>query len=97
VFELKNVAKLEPGHVDQLFRYLTPNENFGNLGILVTRNETPSAVRKNIIDLYSSKRCVILCLSDRDLDEMTRLFANGVAALSHLAQRYAAFMRLLPT
>jgi hypothetical protein len=49
VMELKNVAKVEREHVNQLHRYL--GNEFGRFGVIVTRNQLPRAIRHNTIDL----------------------------------------------
>ena len=40
---------LNSEHVNQLFRYL--DDEFGRFGILVTRNPTPKALERNLVDL----------------------------------------------
>ena len=44
VFELKNVREVEREHVNQLNRYL--KDEFGNFGMLITRNPLPNAFSK---------------------------------------------------
>lgn len=94
VFELKNVASLSGEHVNQLYRYL--DSEFGRFGLLVTRNPLPKSVRNNVIDLHSSKRCIVLCLDDSDLDLMVNLLASGQRPIKALKKRYVEFARLLP-
>jgi hypothetical protein len=94
VFELKNVASLSGENVNQLYRYL--DAEFGRFGVLVTRNPLPRAVRTNLIDLHSSKRCIILCLDDSDLDLMVSLLASDHRPSDALKKRYIEFTRLLP-
>lgn len=94
VFELKNVKSLETEHVNQLYRYL--DEEFGRLGVLVTRNPTPKAIQRNIIDLHSSKRVVILCVNDRDLELMLSLLDSGRDPTEAIKKKYIEFSRLLP-
>lgn len=94
VFELKNVTALDAEHVNQLFRYL--DAEFGRLGILVTRNPTPSAVQRNIVDLHSSKGVSVLCLNDRDLELMLSVTDSGRDPSEVLKKVFLDFSRLLP-
>lgn len=94
VFELKNVKSLSSTHVNQLYRYL--DEEFGRFGILVTRNPTPKAVVRNLVDLHSSKRVIILCLDDSDIELMFSLLDAGMDPVDVIKKRYVEFVRLLP-
>ena len=94
VFELKNVRGLETEHVNQLYRYL--DEELGHFGILVTRNPTPKNVRRNIIDLHSSKRACILCIDDSDIELMLSLMDSGRDPADAIKKRFVEFTRLLP-
>lgn len=94
VFELKNVKALSTEHVNQLFRYL--DDEFGRVGVLVTRNPTPRAVSQNIVDLHSSKRVVILSLDDSDVDLMLSLAESARDPADAIRKRYVEFTRLLP-
>ena len=94
VFELKNVTALDTEHVNQLFRYL--DDEFGRLGILVTRNPTPSAVQRNIVDLHSSKGVSVLCVNDRDLELMLSVMDSGRDPSDVLKRVFLDFSRLLP-
>jgi hypothetical protein len=94
VFELKNTRALETEHVNQLYRYL--DEEFGRFGILVTRNPTPPAVIRNLVDLHSSKRTIILTLDDFDLDLMLSLLHSGRDPSEVVKKKYIEFTRLLP-
>jgi hypothetical protein len=94
VFELKNVSSLDGGHVNQLYRYLDPV--FGRFGVLVNRLPLPKSVWKNVIDLHSSKRAVILALDDSDLDLMISMLASGRRPIDVIKKRYIEFTRLLP-
>ncbi|GAB1690698.1 hypothetical protein KRM28CT15_25010 [Krasilnikovia sp. M28-CT-15] len=95
VFELKNVAALDTEHVNQLYRYLD-DEDMGRLGILVARNPPKSSVQRNIVDLHSSKRRIIMCLDDSDLDLMVALLESGRRPIEALRKKYVEFTRLLP-
>jgi|ERR1700722_7229848 len=94
VFELKNVKELEPEHVNQLYRYL--DSDFGRLGILVSRKAPPRAVRQNIVDLHSSKRVAIVCLTDADLELMLRMLEARRRPLEVVKKKYIELMRSLP-
>jgi len=94
VFELKNVRSLRTEHVNQLHRYL--DEEFGRFGILVTRNPTPRAVQRNIVDLHSSKRVAVICLDDRDLELMLSLLDSGRDPSDAVKKKFVEFSRLLP-
>lgn len=96
VFELKNVAKLERDHVNQLNRYL--NEEFGRFGILVTRHAPPRAIEKNLVDLWSGQRRCLIVLTDEDLDLMVTLFESRQRQPIEVVKRsYVNFTRQLPT
>jgi hypothetical protein len=94
VFELKNVKSLDGEHVNQLYRYL--DAEFGRIGVLVTRNPTPRSVRTNIVDLHSSKRCIVLCLDDSDLDLMINSSASARRPISVIKKRYIELSRSFP-
>ena len=95
VFELKNVRSLESGHTNQLHRYL--GGEFGRVGILTTRNPVPRAVQRNLVDLHSSKRAIILVLSDGDLSLMVDLLEAQLRPVEAVKRRYIEFTRLLPS
>lgn len=94
VFELKNVGKLETEHVNQLYRYLSGD--FGRFGVLVTRHEPPTAVRRNIADLWSAKRAAVICLTDADLSLMVAMIEANRDPVDVLKKKYAEFSRSLP-
>jgi len=94
VFELKNVKELEPEHVNQLYRYL--DSDFGRVGILVSRKEPPRAVRQNIVDLHSSKRVAVVCLTDVDLELMLRMLEARRRPIDVVKKKYIELMRNLP-
>jgi len=94
VFELKNVQSLDPDHVDQLYRYL--GDEFGQFGVLVSRNPAPQAVLRNTVDLHSSKRVVILCVDDRDVELMITLAESSRDPTDALKKKYVEFTRMLP-
>jgi hypothetical protein len=94
VFELKNVASLTGEHVNQLYRYL--DAEFGNIGCLVTRRPLPRAVKQNVVDLHSSKRCVVITLDETDLELMVNLLDSGRRPIDALKKKYVEFTRWLP-
>jgi hypothetical protein len=95
VMELKNVAKVEREHINQLHRYL--GNEFGKFGVLVTRHRLPRAIRKNTIDLWSGKRVAIIPVVDEDLALMVELFEQkGRPPLDVLKRSYLAFMKECP-
>lgn len=96
VFELKNVREIEREHVSQVNRYL--NDTFGKFGIIITRNPLPKRIRKNLIDLWSSQRRVILVLTDADLELMVTLFESKQRLpIEVLKRAYIEFMRSCPS
>ena len=96
VMELKNVKSLDREHVNQLNRYLS--ESFGRFGILVTRNEPPKNVQKNLIDLWSGQRKCILVLTDADVDLMVNLFESKQRLPIEVINRaFVEFMRKCPS
>lgn len=96
VFEVKNVREISGAHINQLHRYL--NQEFGNIGFLVTRNPLPRAMLKNTIDLWAAYRKSIICLSDGDIGEMVELFdSKQRLPLDILKKKYIEFTRKLPS
>lgn len=96
VFELKNVKEVSREHVFQLNRYL--NNQFGNFGIIVTRNPVPKKVFKNTIDLWSGQRRCILILDDTDLKLMTQVFISKQRdPIEVIKKKYIAFTRACPS
>lgn len=95
VFELKNVDVLDTEHVNQLYRYLD-DKDMGKCGILLARRPPPRNVQQNIIDLHSSKRAVIICLDDSDVDLMVQLLDSHRRPAEALKKRYVEFTRRLP-
>ena len=94
VFELKNVKKLEGEHINQLYRYL--DDEIGRFGVILSRNPAPRAVRTNMVDLHSSKRCIVLVLDDSDLDLMVTVLESKRRPVEVLKKRFAEFTRELP-
>ncbi len=96
VFELKNVKALEREHINQLNRYL--KDEFGDFGILVTRNAPPKAMKRNLIDLWAGRRVCILTLTDSDLEQMVQLYESRQRdPIDVLNRNYVEFMRECPS
>lgn len=74
VIEMKNVEKLSREHVSQVSRYLS--DNFGNFGVIVTRNRPPRNIVQHIVDLWSGSRKCIVVLTDEDLKLMLNVYEN---------------------
>lgn len=72
VVELKNVQEVNREHIYQVNRYL--NQNFGNFGIIFTRNPPLKHIYKSTLELWAGQRKCILILSDEDLKLMCKMF-----------------------
>ncbi|MEO2205033.1 hypothetical protein ABGV42_14965 [Paenibacillus pabuli] len=96
VMELKNVAKVERDHVNQLNRYLT--DSFGSFGILITRNPLPKPIFKNTIDLWSGQRKCIIALTDEDLKMMVSVYESKQRhPIEVIKKKYLEFRRSCPS
>lgn len=96
VIELKNVKELDRNHVNQLNRYL--NNQFGNFGILFTRNKPPKSVYRNTIDLWAGQRKCILILTDEDLQLMCKTFEGKQRLpIDVIKMKYIEFTRDCPS
>ncbi len=96
VFELKNVHEIERYHINQLNRYL--NNEFGNFGIIITRNPIPRSMFKNTIDLWSGQRKCIICIDDIDLSLMVEVFDSKQRfPIEVLNRKYVEFIRACPS
>jgi hypothetical protein len=96
VFELKNVRQVEREHVNQMNRYL--NDEFGDFGVLVTRNPLPKHIFKNTIDLWSGQRRCIIALTDADLETMVTVFESRQRhPIEVLKRAYVDFTRACPS
>lgn len=95
VFELKNVKTIEREHITQLNRYLA--NDFGNFGILVTRNPLSRAMFKNTIDLWSGQRRCIIALTDVDIRLMVSVYESRQRLpIEVLNKKYIEFIRACP-
>tara|TARA_R100001224_G_scaffold104399_5_gene77588 strand:- start:1065 stop:2435 length:1371 start_codon:yes stop_codon:yes gene_type:complete len=94
-FEMKNVAAVERGHVDQLNRYLT--DELGKFGVFVTRNPLKKAIFKRTIDLWSGQRRALIALTDTDIEQMVEVFDSKQRdPLDVLKKKYVEFRRACP-
>lgn len=95
VFEIKNVAQIERGHIDQLNRYL--KDEFGKFGVFVTRHELKRPQFKSTIDLWSGQRRAIIAITDMDLEQMVEVFESRQRApIDILKRKYVEFKRACP-
>ncbi len=96
IIELKNVKEIEREHINQLNRYLT--NQFGNFGIIFTRNKPPKSMYKNTIDLWSGQRKCILILSDDELDLMVKIYRGKQRLpIDVIKMKYVEFTRDCPS
>ena len=93
--EMKNVAKIERTHIDQINRYL--HAELGNFGVLITRTELRKAERQRVIDLWSGQRKAIITITDMDVEQMVEVFETKQRApLDILKKKYVEFRRACP-
>jgi hypothetical protein len=93
--ELKNVAAVERGHVDQLNRYLA--DELGRFGVFVTRNPLKRAEMSRTIDLWSGQRKAIVALTDADIAQMVELFESKQRdPLDVVVKKYSEFKAKCP-
>jgi hypothetical protein len=96
VFEMKNVAKIDSDHINQLNRYL--QSGFGSFGVFLTRNPLPSAMFKNTVDLWSSQRKCIIALTDPDIELMVNVYESKQRTpIEVLKKKYVDFRRCCPS
>lgn len=96
VFELKNTREINTTHINQLNRYL--NEEFGNFGIIFTRNKPPKNVFKNTISLWSGQRKCILILDDEDLKLMCQVYESKQRKpIDVINKKFVEFIRACPS
>jgi hypothetical protein len=96
VFEMKNVAKIDSDHINQLNRYL--QSGFGSFGVFLTRNPLPSAMFKNTVDLWSSQRKCIIALTDSDIELMVNVYESKQRTpIEVLKKKYVDFRRSCPS
>lgn len=95
VIELKNVAKLEREHINQLNRYLA--DHFGRFGIIFTRKAPDKSIYRHTIDLWSGQRRCILILDDSDLELMCSIYESKQRfPLEVIKKKYIEFTRNCP-
>ena len=96
VFELKNTKEVSTAHINQLNRYL--NTEFGDFGIIFTRNKPPKNVFKNTIDLWAGQKKCILILDDEDLKLMCQVYENKQRKpIDVINKKYVEFIRSCPS
>lgn len=96
VFEMKNVAKINSDHINQLNRYL--QGGLGNFGIFLTRNSLPSAMFKNTVDLWSSQRKCIIAMTDIDIQLMVDVYESKQRTpIEVIKKKYVEFRRSCPS
>lgn len=96
VIELKNTNKVTTTHLNQLNRYL--NTEFGNFGIIFTRNKPPRNVFKNTIDLWAGQRKCILILDDEDLKLMCQVYESKQRKpIDVINKKFVEFIRACPS
>ena len=96
IIEMKNVAKIEREHINQLNRYL--QDGLGNFGIFLTRHSLPKAMFKNTVDLWSSQRKCIITITDEDLRLMVDVYESKQRMpIEVLKKKYIEFRRSCPS
>ena len=95
VMEIKNVKGITREHINQLNRYLS--NQFGDFGILITRNPISKAMFQNTIDLWAGQRKCIITLTDSDIELMVNVFENRQRhPLEVIKRSYIRFARACP-
>lgn len=93
MFEVKNVAALELGHINQTATYL--GARLGMLGFIVTRNRPSDAVIRKMYSVYNDSpvlpRKVILAIADPDLRQMIEERMAGRSATPYIQALYRTF------
>jgi hypothetical protein len=93
---MKNVAKIERDHINQLNRYL--QNGIGNFGVFLTRHPMPKAMFENTVDLWSSQRKCIIAITDDDLRLMVDVYESKQRApIEVLKKKYIEFRRSCPS
>lgn len=93
--EMKNVAKIDRAHIDQINRYL--NDSMGKFGILVTRTALKKAEWRRTIDLWSGQRKSIVTITDEDVSQMVELFESKQRQpIDVIKKKYLEFRRACP-
>ena len=93
--EMKNVAAIERGHVDQLNRYLA--DEMGRFGLFITRRPLKKAEFVRTIDLWSGQRKAIVALTDDDIGQMVELFDSKQRdPIDVIVKKYGEFRTKCP-
>lgn len=94
-FEMKNVAKVEREHIDQLNRYLA--DELGRFGVLVTRHPLKRPEFQRTVDLWSGQRRALVTLTDDDIVQMVEVFESKQRdPMDVIVKKYAEFRRACP-
>ena len=94
-FEMKNVAKINREHIDQLNRYL--HDDLGKFGVFVTRNPLQKAELTRTVNLWSGQRKAVIVLTDTDLEQMVEVFDSKQRhPIDFLVRSYHQYRRLCP-
>jgi hypothetical protein len=95
VVELKNVKEIEGEHINQINRYL--KDQFGQFGIIVTRNPPSKPMFRNTVDLWAGQRRCILILDDSDVRMMCKLYESKQRLpIDVIKKKYVEFTRACP-
>lgn len=96
VIEMKNVSRIDRDHINQLNRYL--QNDLGNFGVFLTRQNLPKAMFKNTVDLWSSQRKAIIAVTDEDLRLMVDVYESKQRTpIDVLKKKYIEFKRSCPS
>lgn len=93
VFEFKNYSKdIEPGHVDQVAKYLIwKEEEYGKLGIIISRKKPPDNVVETRNEWYEINKTIILFLWDKHLIEAIKNKEDGKEPEIVIKKEYEEF------
>ncbi|WP_421693237.1 hypothetical protein [Aestuariivirga sp.] len=94
-FEMKNVAKIEREHIDQLNRYL--HTELGNFGVLVTRHPLKRAEMTRTVELWAGQRKAVITLTDEDVGQMVEVYDSKQRhPIDIMIRSYVQYRRLCP-
>ena len=93
VFEVKNQAKPEVGHLREMDAFLTPATT-GRFGILLVRQppKQPQTLYKRLGDLLKEKEKMIVVLCDDDVLKMLDMRIRLSEPMDYLEERYDHYM-----
>lgn len=94
-FEMKNVAVINSGHIDQINRYLS--DDLGKFGVLVTRHPLKKAEYRRTVNLWGGQRKAVIALTDDDIEQMVEVFDSKQRdPLEIIIRNYNAYRRACP-